>query len=80
MMYPSRRLIMLNQHGPPFRCGISTGMISSAKSPLSIAVTALLWLRNAHSSCLSRLMPISFSRLIAICAHMDAGKLQVNPS
>ena len=43
--------------GFPFFWGISTGTISAAKSPSSVARSALLWLRRATSSISSRVRP-----------------------
>ncbi len=41
----------------PFRCGTSTGTISSSKRPSSMAAAARRWLSSAKASCSSRVIP-----------------------
>jgi hypothetical protein len=57
-------LVDLNRLGPLL---ISTGTISSAKTPL-LAAFARCMLRNAYVSCFSREMPMRLASFSAVCA------------
>ena len=48
---------VVNTIGSPLRCGISTGTISSSKSPFFAASAARWWERAENASWSSRLMP-----------------------
>ena len=64
----------------PRRPGIVTGTISSANRPASIASMARWWLRSAHASCCSRVMPTSAATREFCSAMISPSKVQVSPS
>ena len=72
MVNPGRKCSSLSKitGGLPFFWGISTGTISSLKSPSLVARSTLLWLRRATSSISSRLMFKSCAINSAVCPMM----------
>ena len=56
----------------PRRPGIVTGTISSASRPASMAAIARSWLRSAHASCCSRVMPDLGRHLRVLGGHDQA--------
>src|SRR5664280_46376 len=47
--------------------GVVTGVISRAKKPSAMERSALFWLRQANSSCSSRVRPCSWATFSAVC-------------